>query len=306
MRGRFLVLSVVLLAACGSRTPLIVDETPEPDAGAPDASPPIVDATAPDVFVADCAQPGASLIYLVSDGAPIELYSVDPADGAFTDIGTLDCPTSDVPKAFSIAVDRRGSAYVLTSDFGMPAQGALWQVSTATAHCEPVQAYARGQFGFSVFGMAFATDGHGPDETLYIEGAADLGSVAAFGRLDTSTWKVTYVGANEPPIQRGQLTGTADGQIFEIYYTTPGTPGYLPFDEVDTSTGRISSMTNDGSMYFGSAFSVAQSGGTAFLFAVVPGVGTTVLSVPSMPSLPFTIPNGITIAAAGVSTCAPP
>jgi hypothetical protein len=305
MRVRVAAASLVLLTACGSRTPLFVDEAP-PDAEAPDSSPlPTIDASAPDVFVPDCAQPGASLIYLVSDGSPVELYSVDPASGAFVDIGALDCPMSDVPRAFSVAVDRRGNAYVLMSDFGMPAQGALWQVSTTTAHCETVLPYARGQYGFSVFGMAFATSGG--SDTLYIEGAADLGSVAAFGRLDTSTWQVKYLGANDPPIQRAQLTGTSDGRLFALYYTTPGNSNPLSFDELDPTTGHIVSNNDDGQMFFGTSFSVAQWGGTAYTLTVwTPPTSTTVVPFPFTTNVPFTIPTGITIAGAGASTCAPP
>jgi hypothetical protein len=311
MRVRAAAVAVwVLTAACGSRTPLIVGETPEVDASAPDASPPDASgmdaAIAADVLVPDCVSAAASFIYLVSDTSPIELYSVNPANGGFSDIGTLDCPTSDVPKAFSIAVDRKGNAFVLTTDFGSPAQGALWQVSTSTAHCEPVLDYARGQLGFSVFGMAFATNGNGPDETLYIEGASDLGSVAAFGKLDPSTWRVTYVGTNEPPISRGQLTGTGDGRLFELYYTGALMPDFLPFDQVDPTTGGVT-MSGNGPTYFGTAFSVARSDGEAYAFLAQGGPGETdVFPIPDLPTTPFAVPSGITIAGAGVSTCAPP
>ncbi len=300
-----LFVSSFLLFACGARTPLFVDDAPA-DAGTPAPTPDAGESPDATTILADCASAGASLIYLVSDGTPPELYSVDPAHAAFVDIGTLDCPLSDVPRAFSIAVDRKGNAFVVASDFGAPAQGELWQVSTTTAHCQKVAPYARGQLGFNVFGMAFATNGSGPEETLYIEGAADLGSVAAFGTLDTTLWQVHYLGANEPPIQRGQLTGTGDGRLFEAYYLTPNDTNPLSVDEVEPATGRFASMSNDAVMFGGSSFSAARWGGVTYLFEGYEGPSSTNVDVfSSSTRASFSIPDGITIAASGVSTCAP-
>jgi hypothetical protein len=187
MRVRVAAVAVwALTAACGARTPLLLGGASDDDSSADDASAP-VDGSPDAIVVPDCVSAGAKLVYFVTNTTPIQLYSIDPASGTAVEVGALDCAMSDVPNAFSMAVDRKGNAYLLTTDLGSPAQGAMWQVSTTTAHCEPVLDYARGQLGFSVFGMAFATNGAGSSsETLYIEGAADLGSVAAFGTLDTA------------------------------------------------------------------------------------------------------------------------
>ena len=169
------VASMALAVACGSRTGLLVDGVFDDDASAdaftrrdaprdrgPDAILPPIDARPlPDVVRNDCPDASVTLIYVIT--AQYDLYSFNPATSAFTRIGAIACPVQ-TPGAtpFSMAVDRKGAAYVLFND------GELFRVSTATAACISTP-FARGQSGFAtLFGMGFASDTNGPQETLFV------------------------------------------------------------------------------------------------------------------------------------------
>lgn len=149
---------------------------PGSDAGAPpvgtfdDASTGNGDAAEP---LRDCADEN-KLIYVLSSAAR-ELFRFDPATMTFSSIGKITCPTAD--SVFSMAVDRRGTAWVEYGD------GHIYGVSTKDASCTPT-AYRPGQYGFTSFGMGFAkdddTDGGPLSETLYL-GGAQLGGVPNSG-----------------------------------------------------------------------------------------------------------------------------
>ena len=86
----------------------------------------------------DCPDADATLVYLVS--AQNELFSFYPPTVTFTSIGTLVCPARPNETPFSMAVDRKGKAYVVFTD------GNLFQVSTSTAACIATP-FAVGQLG---------------------------------------------------------------------------------------------------------------------------------------------------------------
>ena len=316
MRRRIAVAYAVVLAACGSRTALVGDDlggasTEDGGVTTHDAAPDHagdssrLDA-APDVFRNDCVDPSVTYIYLVT--VTEELYSFNPATGAFRDIGTLDCPTTTFGSAFSMAVDRAGTAYVLLYDGGSTgATGSLFRVSTKTAKCEAIPSYVEGQHGFEVYGMGFATNAGGPSERLYVQGAGDFGSTTGLATIDTSTFALGEIGSSSPPIYGGELTGTGDGRLFG-FFTYESAPSDFLLGEIDKTNGALLSQTPlTGLPVNNGGFAVAFWGGDFYLFTVPDGTSTTVtryrtsddsyLDVASLPNQK--------VVGAGVSTCAP-
>src|SRR5580704_8605619 len=185
MRRRFLFASlVVTIAACGSRTGLLVpfdadvesgvaDAGPdsavhrvdagvdarEEDAGEEDALPPLDVRVPEDVVIpSDCPDAGSTFIYVISEMN--NLYSFYPPSAELKLVGTIACPSASTP--FSMAVDHTGIAYVVFQD------GQLFRVSTATAACEPTP-FVTGQHGFTTnFGMGFSQDTSDAGESLYV------------------------------------------------------------------------------------------------------------------------------------------
>src|SRR5262249_31106006 len=132
------------------------------EATADDVIPPIDVRPRVDVRRDDCPDADATLVYLVS--AEETLLSFYPPTATFTTIGTLACPAPTGMNPFSMAVDRKGKAYVLYW-FGAVAgsPGRIFQVSTATAACVSTS-FVPGQQGFDTFGMGFVSDNGGPAE----------------------------------------------------------------------------------------------------------------------------------------------
>ena len=313
MRRPIALAYVLLIAACGSRTALVGDETEESsedggvlrrDGGADAARDVEVRLDgAPDVFRNDCPDPSATFIYLISEAR--ELYSYDPTGGVFRDIGTVSCPTN-YSEAFSMAVDRKGTAYVLFWDGNQTANGDLFRVSTATAACKAIPEYVPNQQGFNVYGTGFATNGGGPSESLYVQGAGDFGSSTGLASIDTTTFELTFLGNNNPGIYGGELTGTGDGRLFGFFFfASDKTAPYL--GEIDKTNGSLLSQTALTGVTSGTAFSVAFWGGDFYFFTVPDQVDTVATRYrPSDQSYVdvATLP-GATIVGAGVSTCAP-
>jgi len=172
-----------------------------------------------------CAVQGNELIYVVDQRA--NLLSFDPRalpGDPFHYIGALACDPASSP--FSMAVDRRGIAWVLYIS------GKLYRVSIVDAHCAPVN---RADDGPPGFGMGFASDAPGDEaETLYVAGNAAPHQLAS---VDTTyeppRWRV--VGPVVSEGERGpELTGTADAKLFG-YFPEPGL-GFV--QEIDRATAK--------------------------------------------------------------------
>ena len=246
----------------------------------------------PDVDRRDCPDADATFVYVVTDDN--ELYSFYPPTLTFKLIGRLVCPAGGATP-FSMAVDRKGVAYVLFTD------GKIYRVSTLTGACVATP-YAANQLGWQTFGMGFASDTTGPAEKLYVahnNGAAN----GALGVIDTTTFKLTAVGNFSPEVPRAELTGTGDGRLF-AYWPLTGMGIGSRVAEIDKQNARVLGIS---SLPIGSnadAFAFAFWGGDFWIFSGRGGTSVSKYS-PSdnQTSTPTTHPS--TIVGAGVSTCAP-
>jgi hypothetical protein len=319
---------LLLLVACGSRTGLFVDDSSVvlgPDAGgghgigvgsASDAAAEAdvvstLDARPPtDVNRTDCPDADALLVYTITDTG--SLQSFDPSSGQFRNIGRIACPTNNDSSPFSMAVDRKGAAYVLFRD------GNLFRVSTASGACIATS-YKPGQSGFRLFGMGFTTNAAGPTETLYVTGSQlsdDLGNqgVRGVARIDTTTFELSVV-TDFPTVDEAELTGTGDGRLYAFYrkgVTDPNNdfnggppPSYI--GQLDTASGQVLGERRFDTVGQGFAWAFAFWGGDFYMFTQRDREsGSTVTRWrPSDDTVSDVASNPEPIVGAGVSTCAP-
>jgi hypothetical protein len=317
MRRYLAVAYALVIAACGSRTALVDDETAEfsddasvahKDGGdaSRDADAQIKLDGAPDVFVNDCPDASVTFIYLISDAR--ELYSYNPVDGNFRDIGTVNCPTPFLSlSAFSMAVDRQGIAYVLMWDGQTSGSGEIFRVDTANASCTAIPEYRQNQQGFGVFGMGFATNGGGPSERLYVQGGEFYGTNAGLATIDTTTFNLSFIGNNDPEIYGGELTGSGDGRLFGFFFFESDQSSFN-LGELDKSSGQLLSQAPVGGGVGGAGggFAFAFWGGDFYFFTSPNGdtIATRYRPTDQSYETAATLP-GTVIVGAGVSTCAP-
>jgi hypothetical protein len=323
------LLSAAGLAACGSRTGLLVpgDGFENPDATGPtgdddsgealrdagrdvdelkDALPPI-DVSVPVDAFNNCPDAGATLVYLVSE--QFELLSFYPPTAEFTTIGALNCPTATSGSApFSMAVDQTGIAYVLYED------GEIFRVSTATAACRATS-FRPGQSGFTTnFGMGFVADATGSGETLYVASGGE-NVVPRLATIDTQTFALRGVGTVHPTIGSPELTGTGAGDLF-AFFATRGTASCDNFNanmnctdsaigQLDKATGQVTGESVLTGNPQGTAWAFAFWGGDFYTFTAPNGTTIVNRFSPADGSLVTVARRSDRIVGAGVSTCAP-
>jgi hypothetical protein len=303
------------LVACGSRTGLFVDDdgfsnVPGGDAG-PDArrdggrrdadvedAPPPLDVRPPvDVDRTDCPDADSTLVYTIT--STYDLQSFNPDTGQFRNIGRISCPAPSGETPFSMAVDRKGIAYVLFTDFR------LYRVSTATAACISTP-YTPEQFDFKLFGMGFATNSVGPTETLFVAGDDQQlnGGASGLARITPGTFKLNPVDDFSPPIDQAELTGTGDGRLFAFYRKLADSPpSYI--GEIDPNTAEVIGERRFDNVDQGEGWAFAFWGGDFYMFHA-PGGSTRVTRWrPSDDSVTQVATTPLKIVGAGVSTCAP-
>lgn len=307
--------AAALLDGCGSRTGLPADElfpdvaqdaapdAPKKDTGRDvsvdadareeDALPSIDSRPRPDVRRDDCPDADATLVYVVaSDNS---LFSFYPPTLQFTRIGRIDC-NAGVETPFSMAVDRKGKAYVVFTD------GRLYQVSTATAACVGTP-FVPGQQAFRTFGMGFVSNNGGSAETLFVAQSPDPNTNSrGLASIDTTspTLPLSFIGPFTPPIERVELTGTGEGRLFGYAPLTSGSR----IVEIDKTNGDVLASDTVATGTSQDAFAFAFWGGDFWVFTGAASTevvryrpadkSTTVMSI--APAL---------IVGAGVSTCAP-
>jgi hypothetical protein len=317
--GSSVVATLTVIAACGSRTGLPFDDTLVVSPPGVDGGPsvirdgsftdvpgdvieeplPLLDAKPlRDANRLDCPDADATLIYVVTNNDT--LLSFYPPDATFKVIGQLRCP-NDSRHPFSMAVDRKGVAYVLYATGSGSQPGQLFRVSTATAACIATPFAPPSSGLFDSFGMGYAGNDVGSGETLYV--AADT-SNGVLGSIDTTTFGLTRIGTFVPPLQRAELTGSGDGRLFAFYRKDTGGSAVA---QLDKQTARVSAESPLPTVDQGNAWAFAFWGGDFYLFTASrnatqstvtrfrPGDGSVVDVA--------TYPEQIT--GAGVSTCAP-
>jgi hypothetical protein len=309
----------LLIIACGARTGLFVDEPivegpiedggldgqqPIPDeagrdvvADVRDALPPIDVRPPSDVDRSDCPDADATLIYTIT--STFDLQSFNPATGLFKTIGSIQCPARRGETPFSMAVDRRGVAYVLFTD------NRLYRVSTATAACISTP-YVPGQSSFLRFGMGFTTTGAGPAEALFVAGDDNQanGGASGLARIDPTTFALTRIDDFSPAIDSAELTGTGDGRLFAFYRKGQDTPpAYI--GEVDTTTAKVLGERRFDNIDMGTGWAFAYWGGDFYMFHAPNDTTRVTRWRPSDDSVVQVATSSVKIVGAGVSTCAP-
>jgi len=264
------------------------------DADAPweaeaEADAPVFDAPE-DVIKDDCTDPTIQYVYVVTTSA--NLYSFRPSSLAFSYIGHLDCPSTSTP--FSMAVDRKGTAYVEYQT------GEIFRVSVLTTECEPTS-WVPGTQEFVNFGMGFSTDEGGPAESLYLAGSGWAGESPRLGRLDTNNFDLTVMGALSDPGY--ELTGTGDGRLYG-FFQPDGAYAHLVM--LDKQNAGINSDVLLPGVGVGSGWAFSFWGGDFWFFTAESGYTTVTRFQPAQQSLSVvtSLPNEVVVGA-GASTCAP-
>ena len=297
-------------AACGARSDISndvatadgsIDSFSRKDTGRDAPLPPIDVAPKPDVIRNDCPDAAATLIYVITTA--YDLYSFNPPSGAFTRIGAIRCPSAPNATPFSMAVDRKGVAYVLFDD------GELFRVSNLTAACTDT-GYFPGQVpSFQTFGMGFASDTNGPAETLYVASDTNASSFgpSQIGKIDVTTFRLSPIGTFDSRVTNAELTGTGDGRLFAFYATALNlSTAPTAIGEVDKGTGGLLAETPLPTVHLGNHWAFGFWGGDFYTFTGLNGNGTDVTRVrPSDGSVTVVGTLGEDIVGAGVSTCAP-
>ncbi len=317
------------LAACGARSALNVEEregvttvVPPTDQKLPvrdaapdatrdaslDAALPPIDAAPPppDAFVKlDCDSPLTNFIYVVT--STDELYSFYPPSGAVRDIGRLSCPSPTNPNfpsdshPHSMAVDRKGNAYVIYSD------GSLYRVSTKTAACT-FSGYASAGDPLAKFGMGFSANATGSaagTETLFVAGEDLRSGTQALASIDVVRNRQNFVAATPRGVGQMELTGSGDGKLFG-FYARQGQPGTF-VGELDKSNATLIGEQAFPTINFGKGWAFARYAGVFYMFTA-DGIGSQSTATKFDPDTRVTevvqnFPQ--TIVGAGVSTCAP-
>ncbi|AKU93657.1 hypothetical protein AKJ09_00321 [Labilithrix luteola] len=229
----------------------------------------------------DCGSEN-KVVYVVSPN-PDAIYRFDPETLQFTRLGYLDCLHAG---SFSMAVDRKGFAWILFSD------GAMVKVRLDNLQCTQI-ALRNKDSRLGLFGMGFAKDDSITGETLYLHKGYLL-------KVDPSTLEVTSLG-QPVPAGGAELTGTGAGELF----------GYWPYNgtvsRIDKETG-VNLETYRTSAVDANDWAFAQWGGDFWIFSRLdpaPSAKVTRFSPASNESTVVVPDVGFRIVGAGVSTCAP-
>jgi len=241
--------------------------------------------------------PRTKYVYVVTDTD--EFLKFDPKTGAFTPLGTLDCPGALYENPFSMAIDREANAWVLYSD------GSLFKVSTLDASCVAV-AFVSDQYGFDRFGMGFSSDVEGgSDETLFISELVDTGEPARLGRIAFPSLTVSPIGTAMAE-SSAELTGNGKGELWG-FFPQAATPLVGRIDK--TTAGILDQYPIPATVFSGSvtAWAFAFWGGYFYVFVATGGDNSKVARLDPV-TAEFTVINpdaGYAIVGAGVSSCAP-
>jgi hypothetical protein len=248
---------------------------------------------------------------------------------AFKRIGHINCPTtpvpvgSSLPTPFSMAVDHKGTAFVVFSD------GELFRVSTVTAQCAATSYVPIPDMKpFHTFGMGFSENTVGTGEALFIasDNFNDAGVPSELGMIDTTTLKLSALAAFPPNVQNAELTGTGGGDLFAFFSQNTSLDYQLApswIGRIDKQTAKVTNSFSMPTLAQGCGWAFSFWGGDFYMFTAplptMPGVMPTCPSStqpqpqtvvtrfrPSDSTTTVVVPLfGEEIVGAGVSTCAP-
>jgi hypothetical protein len=308
--------SVIAVVACGARSELPVPRPHQAEDAGPEAGPDVVDAppdVPPDVPPPpdECADAGITFIYVItSQNDLLRFYPPDGQNG-FKTIGFIDCPASQDSTPFSMAVDRKGTAYVVFSP-----SGELFEVSTLDASCKPTT-FAQNQQNFpTTFGMGFSSNAADPGETLFVAGDDLTGPAGAepLATIDPLTFKLNTVGNFSMMIGNAELTGTGASQLFAFGIDSSDN-STIHLAEIDKPTAKVIDdkfLTLTTAPLPINAWAFAYWGGDFYFFTSANGQMASQVSKyhegdpVTMQPLPVVAAlDGLNIVGAGVSTCAP-
>ena len=271
------LLAAIAVAACSSdRSTFEVSA----DSGPPVVGPIADGSVDAPLSTGDCSDENKQ-IYVLTSGQR-SLYRFDPADLQFTHIGDVVCPSTS--NTFSMAVDRRGDAWVEFAD------GRLFRVSTKDAHCTELP-FRAGQTGFTNFGMGFSKDASGDGETLYVAGQA-------LGKIDTTSYELSLIGQTSG-LGIAELTGTGNGLLYAFAVDS----GRVV--QLDKTTGSILKTYRTAAVVDNASWAFAQWGGDFWLFTGQSSSSVTRYSPTTDTSTVVVADTGLLIVGAGSSTCAP-
>jgi hypothetical protein len=226
----------------------------------------------------ECAETNKQIYVLATDKA---LYRFHPDKLQFVRVGEVACPTG--AGTFSMAIDRRGTAWVEYTD------GRLFAVDTSNATCRATK-FQHGQTGFETFGMGYAlNDGPAGGETLFVAGAG-------LASLDTKTFELEFRGSLN--FGRTELTGL-DKQLFAFSVNSGVIAGLNKTTGATEITHRTTAVNER------AAFAFAQWGGDFWVFTGDKHSIVTQYSPTEDKSAVVVQNTGMLIVGAGSSTCAP-
>lgn len=229
----------------------------------------------------ECADEAAQQIYVVATDKGF--YRFYPEKLTFERVGTLGCPTT--AGTFSMAIDRRGTAWVEYTD------GRIYAVDTHDATCKPT-AFKPGQTGFDYFGMGFALNSDDPKngEKLYVAGNG-------LATLDTKSFDLTFLGS----LTTGRSELTAIGsQLFAFSVDSGVVTRLNKTTGASEATYRTSAVEDLG------GFAFAHWGGQFWLFTGRDSSSKVTTYSPTSDESTVVVPStGMLIVGAGSSTCAP-
>jgi hypothetical protein len=259
--------------------------------------------------VATCSD-AAKLVYVLSTDN--NLYSFQPQNKQFTEIGGLSCPAGSM-QPNSMAVDRNAIAWInyVASDSTGDTAGAIFELNTMTGDCQPTQIEL--PQGWYRIGMGFSSDVAGGDtETLFVVGASGNGVADSpgLGKIDFTNQTLITGGQFTGTLAGlgAELTGTGDGRLFAFFPTTP-----VQVAQVDKSSGATSAPIALPGVETPYSWAFSFWGGDLYLYTAPdptqqPSRTTDVTHYqPSngMLDTAYMTDIGFTIIGAGVSTCAP-
>lgn len=203
--------------------------------------------------------PHNDLIYTLSDDG--EIWSFDPREGSFSFayVRTLLCTGAERP--FSMAVDHRGQAWVLSASTSL-----IFVFDLAANQGCDNSSYTPHQAAFDLFGMAFSSPGS-PAECplLYVHSYSGDGPFAegpglgTLGAIVPDTGSLTELATID--YDGGELAGTGEGQLFAFAGVSP-----VKLIEYDRRTGATLDTLPLYGLSKTSASAFAFYGGDAFIF----------------------------------------